>query len=240
MALHTRREVYRRLSEDILPFVPTELPKNFSMIVYGRRRQGKTTAIQWIVYWNRFKFDDIYVFSATSFNGHYETFVPKGHIFPRFEEAALAAIIEYQKEHKGERTVLVILDDVLDDMHDIRKSDALRTAFASGRHLDLPVIVATQYPKAMNPVFRQNVDAAVVFALDNVELREMMYKSYGHMLKPPHFNRLLESHTTGHDALVAMPCANSRNPLHSFRRFAFGDKVPRFKVGRANWDDEQQ
>lgn len=228
----SRQTILRKLENEIRPFEATSLPSNFSMIVYGRRRQGKTTFIKWFVYWNRFKFDEIYVFSSTSFTGHYESFVPPHHVFPSFNEKMLEALITLQKGDNS-RNMLIILDDVLDDLKDIRKSDALRTLFASGRHLNMPVIVATQYPRAMTPVFRQNVDAAVIFSCDNTELREMMWKSYGHSLRSVHFCHLLDKQTSYHSALVALPCEQSSNPLDCFRWVRAESNVPPFTVGPA-------
>ena len=42
-------------------FLATDIPQDASIIVYGRRRAGKTTFVTWFVYWNQYKFDDAYV-----------------------------------------------------------------------------------------------------------------------------------------------------------------------------------
>ena len=210
-------EVYNRLENNIPLYVPTDCEPNSSVIIYGRRRSGKTTWVKWFMYWNRYKYDDVYVFSTTSFTGHYQTFVPDHHVFPVFREDIVQMIIDYQKEDSS-RTFMVILDDVLDHMADIRKSTALTALFASGRHLNIAVIVCTQYPKALPPVFRQNVDVAVIFGSGSEDLHDMFHKSYGHALTKRMFAYMMEYHTADHGALIALPCTPSKNPLDVFRR----------------------
>ena len=82
-------------------FHPYMLPNNFSCIIYGQRRSGKTTWVSWFLYWFQCRFRELYVFSSTAFNGHYQDFCPEHHVFPRFREDILEMIIENQKQIMG-------------------------------------------------------------------------------------------------------------------------------------------
>lgn len=208
---------YRRLESELEMLVPTDQPANSSVIVYGRRRTGKTTWVTWYLYWNRYKWADVYVLSTTAFNGHYQKFVPAHHIVPEFNEEVVQTIIDHQRQDSS-MPVLIVLDDVLDQFRDIRKSSAMMTLFASGRHLNIGVLLCTQYPRSIPPVFRQNVDLAVMFQCGCNEIREMLYKAYGHILTYRMFCHMLDVHTVNHGSLVALPCEQTVNPLRAFRK----------------------
>lgn len=215
--MSARPDAFRLLENDLEVLVPTDQEANSSIIVYGRRRTGKSTWVKWYLYNNRYKWADVYCLTTTAFNGHYQKILPDHHVIPSYREDVVQAIVEHQRADST-LPVLVVLDDVLDQFKDIRKSQALMTLFASGRHLNIGVILCTQYPRAIPPVFRQNVDLAIMFQCGSNEVREVMFKAYGHILTQRMFGHMLDYHTVDHGALVALPCEQTINPLRAFRR----------------------
>ena len=144
-------------------------------------RSGKSTWIGWMAYYRQHDYKNVYVFTSTSFIGFYQAFMPAHHVFDAFNESVCQQIIDYKKINT-QGNVMIILDDVLDSMSDIRKSKALITLFTYGRHLNIALIVATQYPLALPPVFRRNVDVAVIFGTLTVDTWDQQYKEYGFKL----------------------------------------------------------
>ena len=204
----------------------------------------------------------MYVFSSTAFNGHYQKICPEHHVFPRFREDILQMIIDNQKEIGGiecrgngtqcpgdgmlnmskkqsnenefidKRPVCVILDDVLDSVRDLRKSSALNTVFSMGRHLNMAVIVCTQYPTALPPSFRMNVDLAVIFRTHSFKVRDVLFRDYAHNIPSFKFYDAVDLYTKEFGALTVMPCVNSNEVKDIFFVSKAEDHGP-FYIGRS-------
>lgn len=242
-------------------FHPYMLPNNFSSIIYGQRRSGKTTWVSWFLYWFQCRFRELYVFSSTAFNGHYQEFAPEWHVFPRFREDILQMIIENQKAIMGvecvggtscagdgqfskqrfktnsksfidKRPICIILDDVLDTIKDLRRSVALNTVFSMGRHLNMAVIVCTQYPTALPPSFRMNVDLAVIFNTHSFKVRDIVFRDYAHNLPSWKFYGALDYFTRNFQSLCVMPCTQSNDLRDLFFVSKAEDHGP-FSIGRS-------
>lgn len=242
-------------------FHPYLLPSNFSCIIYGQRRSGKTTWVSWFLYWFQCRFRELYVFSSTAFNGHYQGFCPEHHVFPRFREDILQMIIENQKSIMGvecqggtncagdgkfskqahdrnskefidNRPICVILDDVLDSLRDLRRSVALNTVFSMGRHLNMAIIVCTQYPTALPPSFRMNVDLAVIFNTHSFKVRDIVFRDYAHNIPSWKFYGALDYFTKEFQCLCVMPCTQSSDSKDVFFTSKAEDHGP-FYIGRS-------
>ena len=242
-------------------FHPYLLPSNFSSIIYGQRRSGKTTWVSWFLYWFQCRFRELYVFSSTAFNGHYQELCPEHHVFPRFREDILEMIIENQKTLMGiecqggtkcagdgiyskqshvknsksfvdKRPICIILDDVLDSIKDLRRSVALNTVFSMGRHLNMAVIVCTQYPTALPPSFRMNVDLAVIFNTHSYKVRDIVFRDYAHNLPSWKFYGALDFFTKDFQCLCVMPCTQSNDSRDIFFLSKAEDHGP-FYIGKS-------
>jgi hypothetical protein len=203
----------------------------------------------------------LYVFSSTAFNGHYQDFCPEYHVFPRFREDVLQLIIDNQKEMMGvechggtscpgdgtfhkrnrerserefvdKRPICVILDDVLDSIKDLRRSVALNTVFSMGRHLNMAVIVCTQYPTALPPSFRMNVDLAVIFNTHSFKVRDIVFRDYAHNLPSWKFYGALDFFTKEFKCFCVMPCTQSNDPKDLFFISKAEEHGP-FYIGRS-------
>jgi len=221
--------------DDLEIFDPYTVPNNFSCVLYGARGSGKTSWITWFLYFRQHTFSNVYVFSSTAFTGHYQQFLPPHHVFAEYREDVLEMIIDYKKAHADEY-VLVILDDVLDSIRDIRKSKALYTVFTMGRHLNIAVMVASQYALALIPAFRRNVDVAVVFGSQSVDTFDQLYREYGMHLSRPEFQALCQRYcsTSYFSCLIVLPTVRSHSiqdvykfsiaNQHDLRPFFIGKK----------------
>lgn len=197
----------------LLYFQPESVPSDFTGILYGQRRTGKTTWLTWFLYCMQGKFDHIVCFSATNFSGHYSRYMDPRLCYNRYDEATLNKVLEIQSTTpKAERKrILVILDDVIDQESDLRKSTALKSLFSMGRHYSISCVVCTQYAKCVPTSWRRNVDFACIFYTFSRDMADIYYKEYGLLLSRCQFNNILSSATTDYRALVVRPCTQSQN-----------------------------
>ena len=115
------------------------------------------------------------------------------------------------KSFIDKRPICIILDDVLDTIKDLRRSVALNTVFSMGRHLNMAVIVCTQYPTALPPSFRMNVDLAVIFNTHSFKVRDIVFRDYAHNLPSWKFYGALDYFTRNFQCLCVMPCTQSND-----------------------------
>jgi len=218
------------------------VPANLSCVVYGARGSGKTSWITWFVYFRQFVYANVYVFSSTAFTGHYQAHFPPHHVFPDFREDILSMVIEYKKKHT-EGYVLVILDDVLDAIRDIRKSTALYTLFTMGRHMNIGVIVGSQYALALLPAFRRNCDLVVIFGSLCVDTFDQLYKEYGSKLTRTEFAQMCERYGMNDyfTCLTVRPTVKSTKvkEIYSFS-IANQDDMRPFFIGKENNKNKQE
>jgi len=198
---------------ELLYFKPECVPDSFSAILYGQRRTGKTTWLTWFLYCMQGRIDHVVCFSSTNFTGHYAQYMNPDMCYGSFNEDVLQAVLDIQaKTPAGQRKrVLVILDDVLDQESELRKSSALKSLFTLGRHFHISVIVTTQYAKCIPTAWRRNVDFACIFYTFSRDMCDIYYKEYGMLLNRTQFFGILSSACSGFRALLIRPCTRSCN-----------------------------
>ena len=219
-------------------FQPESTPENFSGILYGQRRTGKTTWLVWFLWCMQGRFDHVVCFSATNFTGTYSSCMNEKLCYNGFDEEVMASVLRIQAENPQKR-ILVILDDVLDQENLLRKSASLKTLFTMGRHYGISVIVCTQYPKCLPPSWRRNVDFACIFYCFSRENADLFYKEYGMMLSKNQFLDIMRSSCRNYRGLIIRPCTQSDNlrdvyqltKAQPHRAFYIGEK-PRDKKAR--------
>lgn len=137
------------------------------MILLAKSKCGKTVLVEHL-YKKQFKniFDVVAVFSKTSVNRYSEvihTNSVKGLFYDDYNEAALLAIIEKQKEllkttkKKDMPRVLLIFDDVAD--HNlVKNSKVMNDLFTLGRHQFICTLFITQYHTMVTTTWKANSD----------------------------------------------------------------------------------
>lgn len=218
----------------LLCFRPEELPAHFAIIVYGQRRTGKTTWLLWLMWLLRDRFDEVVVYSSTHHEGTFQKHVDPKMCFSLFKENVMQACINHQKARKlkGETMprVLVVMDDVLDQMRDMRRSDALLQLFTQGRHFNISIVVLSQHCKALPPAFRKNVDAAILFRTFSHDMVKSYYDDYGGVMSRQTFFALLNDATQNYQGLVVLPCCISAKLQDYMMLTCAPHKQPDFKM----------
>ncbi len=173
----TKYPVYSFVSEKTgmdyhaYPLTWDQIGKDWTIIVLGKRRSGKTCFIKSLCgsYLRPF-FPRVVVFTKTSFAGEYSKFIPDAHIVKGLDEKVLLNYFNIQKAYKelqrqgkfhGNMSLLIIVDDCLSD--GIKYKKLIDEAFFEGRHLDICFIISSQDMKGISPACTGNADLSVVF-----------------------------------------------------------------------------
>ena len=161
-----------------------------SAILYGIRRTGKSFFMDW--YYSNWApyYQQFFVFTKTTVNGFWQRRVPPAAIYKDLEDSDLQSILDFQQKVKTDpawaqregydgRTG-VLFDDVIDDNYVRHYGDkgALASLFVQGRHLSCSVMLATQFPTAVPPKCRDNVDMVVFFKTSKNSSMERFHDEY--------------------------------------------------------------
>jgi hypothetical protein len=145
-----------------------KIPKYAFIVLAGKRRCGKSIMIKHLVkhICDIDNIDFVVVFSNTAkFNNDYDMLPDKCIFEYKDAEVKLEKLIDYQKSKKkanrkkiGAKNIpvgIVVLDDIT--VH--KKSDKIIDLASFGRHINLYVIISTQFPKdCVGPAIRNNLD----------------------------------------------------------------------------------
>ena len=161
---------------DVYPFSANDVGPDFTILAIGKRREGKSFLIRYLLYHMRHIFPRIYVFTNTRMNRFWQGMVPSRFVFDGLQEGVLQALIDQQREfieycyeHPEQqinpRAVVVFDDCISTDCHHM---EVLKTLFYNGRHSKLCVFFALQYAKGLPPGLRENADLTFLFRLHSI------------------------------------------------------------------------
>ena len=124
-----------------------------TLVIISKRNSGKTVLIKNLILniCNNFQYNAIFLFSETGFLEKDEwSYVDEFYKTDDIEEK-VGKILEYQKielEKKGKKklkSIILILDDIKINS---KNSTNLNLVFSLGRHLNILIIISTQYCKS--------------------------------------------------------------------------------------------
>lgn len=169
---------------EIKQFQWNKLGLDFTIVLYGKRRTGKTHFIKALCNQFRRYFPTVVVFTKTKFNGDLLKIFPDSYIFNDMDEATLERILEAQKAFVGEikagpqpwvnGRMLLVFDDVLSDKKNPRYNEMLRKMFFEGRHFWISMIITSQDSKGLPPGLKQNTDMSVILPMSARRDRETL------------------------------------------------------------------
>jgi len=165
---------------------------DYTWVVYGKRRSGKTQFIRHAMKAFRRYFPEVYVFTLTKVDIEYERFVPNKFIFQGYNDEIIAAILERQERRQTAMrkrgvndqniNVLIVLDDCITD--DVLKySTTAKTIFYNGRHLYISIMINSQDQKAITPGLRTNTDMVCSFPVRSHRDKEAVRENYADFVK---------------------------------------------------------
>ena len=185
-------------------FDPKKMIENFTMMIYGARRVGKTHVASYIISKIHERFKEVWLMSETI---HLQpdawTFIPEPNRLDHFDEELIMRIykdqerkidevkrlLEPRKLH-GDRlrdevtrcvpAILLILDDIINDPA-VAGSSVLSKLFISGRHLRISLMFLSQTPArgaTICRLMRTNVDYCLCSEMDTQDDSETAASLY--------------------------------------------------------------
>lgn len=157
-----------------MPLHPLDIEKDimddFTVVLVGRRRSGKTYLSRWLMYHMRFRFPFGIVITGTKQNNFWAQYVPEEFIHDIEDINMVLDMVfarqTYIKAHPElgiDPRMFIILDDVLSDKFRIRFSVSLSKIFTDGRHNDVFTLITLQDAKGIPPDLRENTDLCLLF-----------------------------------------------------------------------------
>jgi len=168
------------------------LRPDYTHLVYGKRRTGKTHYVKHLMLALRPYFPEVYIFTETKEDAEYVPHVPEPYIFSGFSNERLQMIIDRQTKrlermrrrgiNDENMMVLVLFDDCVGSK-EVKNSKALHRAFYNGRHLYIGVIMTSQDTKALGPALRANADMVACFRLRSERDKDAIRSNFADFLK---------------------------------------------------------
>lgn len=172
-----------------MPTEPLDIEKDllddFTMLVIGRRRSGKSFFSRWCMFHLRHRFPYGIVITGTKLNNFWSGYVPEEFICSIEDiETVIDDVFTRQTmllthpEWGIDPRMFVILDDVMGEKYRIKFSTALSTIFTNGRHFQIFLLITAQDAKAIGPDLRENTDTAVIFRVFEGGRKEVIYQEW--------------------------------------------------------------
>lgn len=178
------------------------VPLHPSIVSFGKRRSGKSTSMDnWMMHCLKHLPFGI-VMTRTKMNGFWQQRVPERFVFQlsnSFREDILLALIDRQKkliEKWGKENpktfAFIVLDDVIADQKQIRYTPALNSFFVEGRHMNITILITSQYIKGIGPMLRGNCDLIFVQPIYNVNERQALWELYAGFMEKKDWFALMD------------------------------------------------
>lgn len=233
--------------ETIKVWNPKDLVDYATVIIYAKRRSGKSVSVQDIIYHNRKRFDDIYLFSNTIElqSDDVYSFVPKENKYNDLKPDVVAKLMEEQKQHvikyhkdKKHKVphLCIVLDDILSSKNFQNQSNnIIKSLFTDGRHYHITLFVLTQSfsgREGVPPVYRKNADHLMAFFLHNQDDRDGMAKQYLSVENHKAGMELLQKITEEPYQMIVIDNhkAGAREYKDYVSKYKASEKVPKFMI----------
>lgn len=168
--------------------------------IYGKRKTGKSVWAKWDIQAYKHLFPWAWVFTLTSFNSFWESFVPEKFVLNEFNAEILDRIMKRQRlaiaawkelkfdTKKIDPRAIIVWDDYMG--HDIRYNEMLARYYFTGRHFMTLNYFCAQYITMTPPSIRTNTDVAILFNTDHYPSLERYKEDFGAKLSKAEFFRL--------------------------------------------------
>ena len=142
---------------------------NFTIVdkcigLIAKRCSGKSVLLKHLVEAEKYKFHKIFVICPTErINRFYKDITDDECIFDNYNEIWMNKLIDKMTEINANKTakerkhILLILDDCVSD-HNFHQSPTIKKLFLRGRHINISLLITTQYIYLISPSMRVNLD----------------------------------------------------------------------------------
>jgi hypothetical protein len=177
------------------------------IILYGKRRSGKTTLLENLLKQIYNKYDLVIGITNTpSSKSIFEKYMSAKCIYPGLDDKKsrrmLKLIIDHQIKNNTNK-ILLIMDDIIDVENKQHNTKTINYISVNGRHLNMSVIITTQHTSSIEPIVRKNADLAFIFYSIDRDVKDIYLKHYFSDLKYDEFNDLMNKYCQNHSVLVS-------------------------------------
>jgi hypothetical protein len=199
--------------------------ENFSMIIAGARRSGKTTLMLYLYPYFLKMYDIVMFFSFSLHNKLYKDIkYPK---FDKFSSQVLEDLQRFQKLTNNAYNVLVIFDDM--NSGQLKQDDSIRQMYIRGRNSNISVLITTQDLTLLGPNNRRNTDYMFIGKTNSVGARQRIVEDF--LLPIIKFDEKIQKKSTKEALLNAWIMDQTKD--HNFLLIDFfedGENIYNFKV----------
>ena len=156
-----------------------------NLILIGPSKSGKTTKVLYILENLISDYQIIMLVSETSdTNKSYNGLISPAFMFNDFADLPIDSMIksqsDYKKKHpKGpSRRALIIMDDVMKNIDDMKRNKDFKNLFYTGRQYDIYFILSVHFLYAIPKQVRNAVAILVILTMSAPEDAYIMYRSY--------------------------------------------------------------
>lgn len=163
---------------------------DYTIVIYGKRRSGKTYILRLTMFSVHRLFTECVVFTATKEDREYADIVPDSKIILGLDEKVLFAVIEVQRQkvdhlknanyrelpYEYNINLLLIFDDCLSE--GLRYNELLNRLFFNGRHWHIMLIITTQDAKGLPPKLKENTDLCISFRMGQQRSKQAMREAF--------------------------------------------------------------
>lgn len=158
---------------------------NKTVLLIAKRNSGKSQLLKYLVTCEKDEYDEIFVICPTeNVKPFYNKITDPDNIFETYDDEWMDQLIQQMtrfnanKPENKQKHVLLILDDCISDV-DFKTCKAFKKVFTRGRHVNISLILTTQYMNSIPPVARSNCDYIFVGQLTSqgIELLSDEFRS---------------------------------------------------------------
>ena len=206
---------------DISRWNPASLKDGQVVVVAAPRDSGKSVLVADLLWHKRHIPCGIAMSATESSNHYYGKYLPPGFVYDEFSPEALQNVVNHQKEmlrrltkrglsEKDLPPVFVIIDDCVFDPR-FRKDPTLSYLFTNGRHINVMLVVVTQFINYLTPAMRGNVDTLFLLRDNNTNAIKNYYQGFGGIFpKQADFTKVFHVLTQDYCAMVITKSRSTR------------------------------
>ena len=159
---------------------------NKTICFSAKRGSGKSRLLRFILKRNKDEFDAIFIICPTEpVNKFYDGILPSSNIFDCYNEKWVEDIIKKMtlvnsnKSFEEQKHIMIIFDDCCSDesFSTRKKYPNFYKLFTRGRHLNISVMITSQYLHQLPPIIRNNCDYLLV-GQNNAQGIEILTKDF--------------------------------------------------------------
>ena len=201
---------------------------NKTVLICAKRKSGKSYLLKYLTEYEQNTFYKIYVICPTeAINNFYSSIIPKSQIYDAYSEKWTEELINKMTTINSNKlpnekvNVLLILDDCIADT-DFHNSLSLKKLFVRVRHINIAIIITTQYLNSIPPIARNNSDYILVGQLNKQSIQILIDEYLAGNITKQEFTEYYRKATNNYGFMVINGCSvkdnNNANEIYGIIR----------------------